>query len=152
MRTARLLLGAAGAVLLAVGGWLFVGSGVDNLLAAVVWLAGGVAVHDGLVAPATVAVGAMGARRLPTWSRAPVSVALVVVGTVTLAAVPVLGRFGAKSDNASLLDRDYGVGWLGFAAAVIVAAGGWAALRHRARIREETDGQSSRRRRRPDGA
>jgi hypothetical protein len=53
-------------------------------------------------------------------------VAAVVLGSVTVLAVPVLGRFGERSDNATLLDRDYTAGWLVLAlftvAAVVVAS------------------------------
>jgi hypothetical protein len=42
----------------------------------------------------------------------------VVLGTVTLSAVPVLGRFGARADNPTLLDRHYLLGWLVFAVLV----------------------------------
>ena len=48
-----------------------------------------------------------------------------MLGSVTLLAVPVLGRFGARADNPTLLDRDYIAGWLVLAGlvAVGVAAG-----------------------------
>ena len=36
----------------------------------------------------------------------------VVLGSLTLLAIPVLGRFGERPDNATLLDRNYTVGWL----------------------------------------
>ena len=49
---------------------------------------------------------------LPRAARAPAVVGFVVLGSVTLLAVPVLGRFGARPDNATLLDRDYVVGWV----------------------------------------
>ena len=42
--------------------------------------------------------------------RAPAVAGLVVLGSVTLLAIPVLGRFGARADNPTLLDRHYGVG------------------------------------------
>ena len=41
------------------------------------------------------------------------SVGFVVLGSVTLLAMPVLGRFGARPDNPTLLDRDYSVGLAG---------------------------------------
>ena len=56
--------------------------------------------------------GASPARGCPRSVRAPAAVALVVLGSVTLLAVPVLGRFGARPDNPTLLDRDYSAGWL----------------------------------------
>jgi hypothetical protein len=52
---------------------------------------------------------------------APWVVGLVVLAPTTLLAVPELGRFGARPDNPTLLDRPYWVGW--WAVAGIVLAG-----------------------------
>ena len=59
--------------------------------------------------------------------RAPVVVGGVVLGSVTLLAVPVLLSYGRKPDNPTLLDRDFTGGWWVFLAvrrrrAVVVAA------------------------------
>jgi hypothetical protein len=45
-----------------------------------------------------------------------------VAGSVALVAIPVLGGWGRRPDNPTLLPRDYGLG-LAIALAVIVAAG-----------------------------
>jgi hypothetical protein len=58
---------------------------------------------------------------LPRAARAPAVVGFVVLGTLTLLAVPVLGRFGARADNPTLLDRSYWAGWLVLAALTLVA-------------------------------
>ena len=76
------------------------------------WLAAGVLLHDVVLSLAVVAVGAVVTRLLPVPVRLPAVVALVVVGSLTLVAVPVLGRFGAKADNPTLLDRPYLGSWL----------------------------------------
>jgi hypothetical protein len=97
--------------------------GLDNLRATVVWLAGGVLLHDGLLAPLTLA--AASALRL-LWRRAvPAALAggAIVLGTVTVLAVPVLGRFGARADNPTLLDRNYVLGWLLVATLTVAASG-----------------------------
>ena len=44
---------------------------------------------------------------------------LVVLGTLTLMAVPVLGGWGANADNPTILDRDYAAGWLVLAAVIL---------------------------------
>ncbi len=51
----------------------------------------------------------------------------VVLGSATLLAIPVLGRFGERPDNPTLLDRNYTAGWLVLAALVAggVAIGCW---------------------------
>ncbi|MGY2874256.1 hypothetical protein ACVW00_001446 [Marmoricola sp. URHA0025 HA25] len=53
----------------------------------------------------------------------PVVTGAVVLGTVTLVAIPVLGRFGARADNPTLLDRNYLLGWLVVATLTVVLVG-----------------------------
>ena len=75
-----------------------------------------------VLAPLTIGA-AVAARLLP---RAPAGrgrrSALVVLRTVTVTAIPVLGPWGARPDNPTLLDRNYVAGWCGSAPG---AAGGW---------------------------
>ena len=59
--------------------------------------------------------------RLPAWCRAPAVAGSSCWLTVTLLAVPVIGRFGARADDPGLLNRPYGALWLVFAALVVVA-------------------------------
>ena len=80
-----------------------------------VWVVGGIVAHDGLLAPLVVVSGWPAAVRAPPAWRTPLLWALVVLGPLTLVAVPVLGRFGARADNPTLLDRPY---WLGYAVVV----------------------------------
>jgi hypothetical protein len=114
----RIALGAAGVLLGLFGAYQLLELGVGNLVGTVVWLAGGVLLHDGVLAFATIAVLGVGAVLVPPRLKAPLAAAFVVLGTVTLTAVPVLGRFGARADNPTLLDRHYLVGWLVFAVLV----------------------------------
>lgn len=119
--TARLALGGVGILIGLYGVFRLLELGWDNLVATVVWLAGGVVLHDGVLAPLVVVVCALAvlALRSRPW-RAAAAGGLVVLGTVTLTAVPVLGRFGAKADNPTLLDRPYVVGWLLVAVLVVL--------------------------------
>jgi hypothetical protein len=58
----------------------------------------------------------------------------VVWGGVTLMAVPVLGRFGARPDNPTLLDRPYLGTWVALSVvtlAVVATAGALRARRGR---------------------
>jgi hypothetical protein len=112
-------LGVLGALVGLYGGWLVLSRGHD-LLNVVLWLAAGVVLHDAVLALAVLAVGTGAVRVLPRSARAPAAVGFVVLGSVTLLAVPVLGRFGARSDNPTLLDRDYTLGWLVLAGLVLV--------------------------------
>lgn len=117
----RLLLGALGVVMGAFGALRFLQLDLPDIVDAVLWLAGGVVLHDAVVAPLTLLLTVVLARVVPEAWRSRVTVAAVVLLTVTAVAVPVLGRFGARSDNPSLLDRDYVGGWLVLAALVLVA-------------------------------
>jgi hypothetical protein len=123
----RAVIGAVGVVVGLFGAWfLLTRQDLDQLVGAATWLVVGVVLHDGVLAVATLLLGAVALRLLPRAARAPAVVAFVVLGSVTLLAVPVLGRFGERSDNATLLDRDYTAGWLVLAlltvAAVVVAS------------------------------
>ncbi len=138
-RGVRLVLGLAGLAAGAYGAFLLLDLGWDNLLATGTWLVGGVVLHDGVLAPVVVLVCAVGTALSPPAFRAPLAAGFVVLATVTLSAVPVLGRFGARADNATLLDRDYGVGWLLLAAAVLagVVIGGVIASARPSGVRRE---------------
>ncbi|MDN4174168.1 hypothetical protein QWY28_14490 [Nocardioides sp. SOB77] len=116
----RVGLGALGVGLTAYGAWLLVSREAD-LLDAAAWLVGGAVLHDAVLVPAVLLLGLVASRWLPWPARAPAAVGLVVLGSVTLLAVPVLGRFGAREDNPTLLDRDYTAGWLVLAGLVAVA-------------------------------
>lgn len=118
MRT-RVAIGALGVLAGLYGGWLVLSRGHD-LLNLGLWLAAGVVLHDGVLALVVLAIGTVAVRLLPRPAKAPAVVGFVVLGSVTLLAVPVLGRFGARSDNPTLLDRDYTVGWLVLAGVVLV--------------------------------
>ena len=132
----RGLLAAVGLALLTVGGVLMLESGRENVVRAAFWLAGGVAVHDVLLAPVTIVLVVIAARFLPDWARAPATIGFVVLATVTVVAIPVLGRFGARPDNPTLLDRNYLMGWLIIAIITSLAVGA-TVLRGRRRARVE---------------
>lgn len=118
---ARVLIGLAGLGALVYGGVLLLANGWADLVDTAVWLAGGVVLHDFVLVPATLAVCWVGARLIPPGRRPPVAAALLVLGTLTLLAVPVLGRFGARPDNLTLLDRNYPAGWAVVSAIVCTA-------------------------------
>lgn len=118
MRPVRVGLVAAGVAVGGYGGWLLLRLGWDNLVATVPWLVAAVLLHDAVWAPLVLLAAAAGGARLPRTWRTPVMVGAVVLVTVTIAAVPMLGGFGARPDNPTLLDRPYLVGWLVFAAVV----------------------------------
>ncbi|MFJ3172120.1 hypothetical protein ACIPJK_15225 [Streptomyces roseus] len=91
------------------------------------WLAGAVAVHDGLVAPLVIAVaaltGALGLRL-----RGVPRAALIVAGSLTAIALPPLLRPGGTA-NPTVVPLDYLRNWLLTMAAVALAAGLYAGTR-----------------------
>ena len=122
MRPSRWAIGGLGVALAAYGAWLALTRQDPLQLAEVVlWLGGGIALHDGVVAGLAVAGAAVGRRVLPRPWHAPATLALVVWGTVSVMAIPVLGRFGARLDNPTLLDRPYLAAWLSLTAFTVVA-------------------------------
>jgi hypothetical protein len=139
MRT-RLVIGAVGVAMGAFGALRFLQLDLPDIVDAVLWLVGGVVVHDAVLAPLTIGLTYLATRVVPVWARSRVAVALVVLATVTLTAVPVLGRMGERADNPTLLDRNYVVGWLVLVVLVLVvtAASGPVA----ARLRRDRPGLS----------
>jgi len=132
MRTA---LAALGLAVTAYGGWLLVSrTDTGQLVDAAVWLGSGVLLHDVVLTGAVLVVAAV-ALRLPAAARAPAVVGLVVLGSLTLVAVPVLGRFGARDDNPTLLDRPYLESWLVLVGVTMVAVTAASLVRSRQRQR-----------------
>lgn len=119
MRT-RLLIGLVGVAMGAFGALRFLQLDLPDIVNAVLWLGAGVLVHDAVIAPVTIAMTVLATRVVPPAARVRVTVGLVVLATVTATAVPVLGKWGARPDNPTLLDRDYLVGWLVLAALVLL--------------------------------
>lgn len=122
MSAVRAVVGAMGLAVLVWGLRLLLGLDRNDLLDAGLWLAGGVVVHDFVLAPLVVLVGYVVARLLPTWARAAVTAAVVVLAMLTLSALPVLGRFGAKADDPYLLNRQYLAWWCVVAASLVLGA------------------------------
>ncbi len=120
MRT-RVLVAVPGVLMGLYGLYLLLDLGFDNLIATAVWAAGGVVAHDGLLAPVVLLGCLLALRLLPPAAKAPAAVALIVLGTLTVVAIPVLGRFGARSDNSSLLDRSYVPAWFAIAGLTLLA-------------------------------
>ncbi|GAA1479241.1 hypothetical protein GCM10009623_36870 [Nocardioides aestuarii] len=113
------MVGAVGVVVGLYGAWLLLSrTDTDQLVSAVLWLGGGVVLHDAVLAPVVVVAGVVAARALPGTVRASLAVVAVVLGSLTLLSLPVL--FGREPANPTLLDRDYTTGWLLVASIVVV--------------------------------
>jgi len=95
--TGRLLLGLAGIGLGLVGVWQFLAHVPSTgWLRVAVWLAAGVAVHDGVLAPLGVVSGRMVGRLSPERARPALRVAGLALLTVALLAVPLLATGGLR--------------------------------------------------------
>jgi hypothetical protein len=116
----RLALGAVGVAAGVYGALMLLDDAFADLVSVAIWLAGGVLLHDFVLAPLTILAGRL-TPRLPSPTRAPVVVAVVVLTAITLLAIPVLGRFGVSPGNPTLLDRNYWAGWSGIV--VLLAIG-----------------------------
>jgi hypothetical protein len=118
----RIFLAGLGALAGAYGAYLLLSrQDSDQVVNAAIWLASAVVLHDLVLAPVVLGLVVAGARIAPSAARVPAASALVVLGAATLLAIPVLGRFGARPDNATLLDRDYTAGWFALAGLVLLA-------------------------------
>ncbi len=130
----RRLLALVGIVTAAYGLFLlFSRQDLDRLTNLAVWLGAGVVLHDFVLAPLVIVVVALVSRVLPGHVRLPALVGFVVLGSLTLVAVPVLGRFGARPDNATLLDRPYVLAWFVLLGLTLLAVGAASLVRARRR-------------------
>jgi hypothetical protein len=121
MARTRAFVLAVGLLAAAYGGLRLLDLGWANTRAALVWLVGGVVLHDAVFAPLVIGVSLAALRLAPRVWLAPCVVALVVLVPVTLLGVPELGRFGARADNPTLLDRHYWIGWSALVTLVLAA-------------------------------
>jgi hypothetical protein len=117
----RIAVGVMGVVLAGYGVVRLLALGRANTWETLKWLVGGVVLHDGVLATLTLAVALVAVRLVPRDRLAPWVVGLVLLVPTTLLAIPELGRFGARADNPTLLDRHY---WLGWTALVLVVMAG----------------------------
>lgn len=118
----RVAIGALGVLAGLWGVWLILGSAdLSDLVNLTIWLGGGIVAHDVGVAAVSLVLAVVGARFLPQAARMPAAAGLVVLGTITVLAIPFVGRFGASANNATLLDRNYLGGYLAIVALVVTS-------------------------------
>ncbi len=78
-----------------------------NLLFLALWLAAAIAIHDGVLSPAVVAVGWTLRRFVPDRARRYLQIALIASGLVTVVALPMIFLRGSQPAVKALLLRDY---------------------------------------------
>ncbi|MEU9856187.1 hypothetical protein [Streptomyces sp. NPDC047974] len=136
LRTLRYAVGGLGVGLIGLGAWLVAAQPASgNVL---VWLAGALLVHDGLLAPLVLAVGLLIAGRP---ERGLWRGALVIGGSVVLVTLPLLLRPG-PAPNPSALPLPYGRNLVIVLAVVAAGAAGLHLVRRwrRSQRRTGTDG------------
>lgn len=131
MRVMRGLLIAVGVAFGVWGLWLMRDFRFDQLRSIVVWLGGGVVLHDAILAPVVIGIGVTLARFTPSYARKPVVVGLILWGTVTIAVANVLSGMGGKPDNDTVLNRPYVTSWLILTVVMFVGIAAYAAVARR---------------------
>jgi hypothetical protein len=112
MRTVRAVLVVAGVACGLWGVWLMRDFTRGQLTSEGFWLAGGVVLHDAVLAPVVVVVGHLASRLLPRHFRGPIATAFLIWGTLTIVFLPVLSGQGGKAGNDTILGRPYVLSWL----------------------------------------
>lgn len=112
MRVIRGLLIVGGLLMGTWGLWLMRDFRFDQLKSAGLWVVGGIVFHDGVLAPLVVLYGLVHFRAIPAYARKPVTVGLILWGTITVAVGNVLSGEGGKPDNHTVLNRPYMTTWL----------------------------------------
>ncbi|MGW8361588.1 hypothetical protein ACWGK1_13580 [Streptomyces wedmorensis] len=125
--------GCLGLVLIGIGAWRVADQ--PDPLGVVVWLAGAVVLHDGIIAPLVLAIGLLLVGRP---ERGVLRGALVVAGSLVLIALPLLVRPG-EPPNPSALPLPYGRNLVIVLSAVVVAAVAVILVRRRGRPQRSTD-------------
>jgi hypothetical protein len=136
MSRRRLVIGAAGVLLGLYGVFRLVTEIPNaNLTVLALWLLAALVIHDGVVAPAVVAVGWAVAHVVPARARRYLQGGLVVAALVTVVAVPLIYREGGTQPAVkAILRQDYG-GNLTLLLGIIAAA---SLLLYAARVARET--------------
>lgn len=99
---------AAGAVLVVMGFGGLVASAADTDPAVwFIWFAGAAVAHDLVLTPLVLGMALL-TGRVPGAYRRPARTALVLAGSVTLVALPMVFGFGRRPDNPSVLPQAYG--------------------------------------------
>lgn len=117
---------------------LLAGTPFTNLLILAGWMIGAVVIHDGLIAPAVVAVGWAVGRVVPARGRRYLQAFLIAGGLVTAIAIPLIARRDTQEPSKAILQQNYAANLtvlLGLlAAASLLAYAAQVARDHRRRV------------------
>jgi hypothetical protein len=132
VKGARAILGLLGVVTIAGGGLLLATTQrPDQIFGLLLWLAGGILVHDGIIAPVVVGLALLLrrlGRRLPWAAVGVIQVALVVGGIMTLIVAPEIVAQAKGPVNPTILVGPYGPRLVGLWVVLAIATAGIVAL------------------------
>ncbi|MDX6277376.1 MAG: hypothetical protein QOJ72_1504, partial [Nocardioidaceae bacterium] len=89
------------------GLWLMRDFTGQQLTSEGLWFAGGVVLHDAVLAPVVVVIGFAASRLLPGHFRSSTATAFLLWGTLTIAFLPTLSGEGGKAGNHTILGKPY---------------------------------------------
>jgi hypothetical protein len=131
VRGVRALLVLAGVGCGLWGLWLMRDFTREQLTSEAFWLAGGVVLHDAVLAPVVVAIGYAASRVLPAHWRSSTATAFVLWGTLTVTFLPVLSGQGGKPGNDTILGKPYVLSWVVLTLVLVAGAVAGAVWRRR---------------------
>ena len=109
MKAWRIILAASGLLLLAFGVFrLATEVPLANLIWSVIWMAGAIIIHDGILSPTVISVGWVLRRHVADRPRRYLQFALIMAGLVTVVAVPMIFLRGSQPVVKAMLLRNYG--------------------------------------------
>lgn len=127
----RLGLGTLGVLLAGYGVFrLVTQTGISHPRELLEWLAAGVVIHDGVVVPATMAVGAAISALVPPRARRYLQGTLVCAAVITVPVLVLIHRRGSQPSVKALENQDYGAHLL----AILAAVAGCGALLYALRV------------------
>jgi hypothetical protein len=85
---------------------LFTQIPITSVLLLGAWMIAAVVIHDGLLSPLVIGVGAL-VGRVPVRARRYLQAALIVAGCVTVIALPLIARRGSQPAAKAILQRNY---------------------------------------------
>ncbi|MCT9935112.1 hypothetical protein N5079_33415 [Planotetraspora sp. A-T 1434] len=103
---ARLVVYAVGTGLVAIGGYGILTTASVGPFGWALWFAGVAVAHDFLLVPVVMAVGLLMRRTVEPY-RSCLATTLIIMGAVTVVALPLVLGFGKRPDNLSQLPLNY---------------------------------------------
>ena len=103
--------------------------GTDDAIAVVTWVIGGNLFHDLFVVPVVMIVGVALAWLVREPWRTPIRAGVIASACVVVVAIPLLGGYGRKANNPTVLPLDYPSAVLTAVGIVWALAAGWLAVR-----------------------